>query len=158
MQNVVTFFCHRISTSDFRNFGIAAIQFPQRDKLTHQHKCKITLQSVVVHAHDQFILHEPKTRKFFQIPKVNLICNFSGLYFSTTMIFQLSTTQKINNDLLALLFLSTTTIASLTTSLSGKNALSEVARRRSGERAKSRGKCKSIARRRPRIRCSPKLS
>ena len=59
------FFCHRISTSNFRNFGIAAIQFPQRDKLTHQHKCKITLQSVV-HAHDQFILHEPKTRKCFK--------------------------------------------------------------------------------------------
>ena len=59
------FFCHRISTSNFRNFGIAAIQFPQRDKLTHQHKCKITLQSVV-HAHDQFILHEPQTRKFYE--------------------------------------------------------------------------------------------
>ena len=65
MQNVVTFFAivfqHLI-------LGILALllQFPQRDKLTHQqHECKITLQSVV-HAHDQFILHEPKTRKFFK--------------------------------------------------------------------------------------------
>lgn len=64
MQNVVTFFAivfqHLI-------LGILALllQFPQRDKLTHQHKCKITLQSVV-HAHDQFILHEPQTRKFYE--------------------------------------------------------------------------------------------